>query len=106
MKLPNQSAGANRDVSCGFSPIPSGIGQSQWSRFLPRPRETRIRSLIGTPGDGPVQSGVGETCTFTNDNIAVCDTFIWDCDPDGVCVQGGTLWTDCYDNNGNKIPCP
>jgi hypothetical protein len=103
--LPNLSAGVIRVASHSGSYTQGGIRQAHKCGCEPPRRRPGGPNILGVPGRRPVPASVGQSCTWTNNNVAVCDVFIWDCDDDGVCVQGGTLWTDCYDQNGNRIPC-
>ena len=47
-----------------------------------------------------------ERCTFTNDFIAVCNITIMDCDEEGICIDGDSFPSGCYDHNGISIDCP
>ncbi|MFO1055449.1 MAG: hypothetical protein U1E53_00610 [Dongiaceae bacterium] len=105
MRLPIQSAGRQR--AAGAVPaIPAhAVRPAQASGFVWRPPRRRIGGLVANPPRGPVQASIDRSCTYGNDNIARCDYFFWDCGDDDVCVQGGTIFTECFDDYGRKVPC-
>lgn len=66
--------------------------------------DANVDTIIGVivlPGDAQADDGETESCTFTNDLVAVCDLLV--CLSDGFCFDTGD--DRCYSASGEIIPC-